>query len=169
MIHILRSHVWAALQHDCNRTSHFDKSATRQRWRSEIRYSESPLRHQANDRGYSFRPVTGQTAVGANKMKNKLYRFSMVVCSVVHRWLKLIKTRRRTRGSYRAPFVDGIKRFAPNGGNPCDNLHSELKLFDIAEQHRAHCHESGAVKELTRLPVFGSVLRQNVAQASVLV
>ena len=42
-------------------------------------------------------------------------------------------------------FFEGSRRFALNGANPCDNPHLQLQLFDIAEQHRTDCHESGAV------------------------
>jgi hypothetical protein len=41
--------------------------------------------------------------------------------------------------------------FAPNGANPCDNLHRELRLFDTAQQHRTDCHENGAAKGTTVL------------------
>jgi hypothetical protein len=27
----------------------------------------------------------------------------------------------------------GDRLFAPNGANPCDNLHLELRLFDVAQ------------------------------------
>jgi hypothetical protein len=40
----------------------------------------------------------------------------------------------------------GNRLFAPNGANPCDNLHLELRLFDTAQQHRTDCHENGAAK-----------------------
>jgi hypothetical protein len=42
----------------------------------------------------------------------------------------------------------GNRLFAPNGANPCDNLHLELRLFDTDQQHRTDCHENGATKEL---------------------
>jgi len=38
---------------------------------------------------------------------------------------------------------------------------------DIAEQHRANCHESSAAKGLTLLPAGGGLLRQSVDQVSV--
>jgi hypothetical protein len=41
--------------------------------------------------------------------------------------------------------------FAPNGANPCDNLHLELRLFDTAQQHRTDCNENGAAKGTTVL------------------
>jgi hypothetical protein len=45
----------------------------------------------------------------------------------------------------------GIRLFAPNGANPCDNLYLELRLFDTAQQHRTDCHENEAAKGTTVL------------------
>jgi hypothetical protein len=41
--------------------------------------------------------------------------------------------------------------FAPNSANHCENLPLELQSFDIAEQHRADCHESDAASALKGL------------------
>jgi hypothetical protein len=41
--------------------------------------------------------------------------------------------------------------FAANRGNHCENLPLDMQSFNIAEQHRADCHESNAVSALKGL------------------
>ena len=110
--------------------------------------------HRAGQSGRAhvglFRPVTGQIAVGPRRFKDTLNRSQVVVCSVVHSGIT--KTRSRTRDQIQCLSLIGGDSFAPNGAPPCGNRHSELKFLDIAEQHRANCHESSAAKELTLLP-----------------
>jgi hypothetical protein len=46
-------------------------------------------------------------------------------------------------------FFEESRLFAPHGANHCENPQLGLRLFRTAEQHRADCHENGAVKERT--------------------
>src|SRR5260370_37406376 len=57
-------------------------------------------------------------------------------------------------------LVEGNRLFPPNGANPCDNLHLELRLFYTTQQHRTDCHENGAAKALPCSHVsFGNASR----------
>jgi len=73
-------------------------------------------------------------------MRDKIRRYKFCVCSIVNR-------RGNKLSSEKEEDDDEVEKllFAPNSGNRCVNLQMEMRLFPIEEQHRADCHETGAV------------------------